>query len=256
MTDRLLQPGGFFQAFLLPLRAVAFILRRRALWPYVAVPALINGVLFVLGAALVFAFADDLLAALGWARPAAEGALGLLLAVLWAGALVLLVGVGLAATYVLVLLLGSVVASPFNDALSEQVELALTGGLVRPAGGFWQEAWRSLRSSVLVLLFYAACMIPVLLLGAVPVAGGVVAAAAGALVSAFFLTLEYTDAVLVRRGFTLGARLRLLRRVPARTFGFGLGTALLLWVPLLNFFCIPVAVVAGTALGLQTARTA
>ncbi|MEM1349459.1 MAG: EI24 domain-containing protein, partial [Myxococcota bacterium] len=72
----------------------------------------------------------------------------------------------------------------------------------------------------------------------------------GAACSAFLLTAEYTDTLLVRKGFTLRTKLAELRKRRRITLGFGLGVHLMLAIPLLNFLCVPIAVVAGTAMGL------
>jgi CysZ protein len=73
----------------------------------------------------------------------------------------------------------------------------------------------------------------------------------GAGVGAFFLTLEFTDLTLARHGYRLRQRLQLLRHHPGLTAGFGLGTSLLLWIPVVNVLCVPIAVVGGTALALS-----
>ncbi len=242
-------PVRFAHALGLPLRAARFVLGQPRLWPFVAVPALVNVVLFVAGAGLVLAYAGDMLGAV-WARPEAAALAGWVLLALWYAAFALVVGLGLVLAYVLVLLAGGIVASPFNDALSERTERVLTGRPVpQPDAPWWREAARSIASSAAVAGIYVALLAPVLLLNLVPVAGSLAATVLGWGLGAFFLSVEFTEGALARRGLRLRDRLALLRANAASALGFGLGTSLLLWIPLLNFVTIPVAVVAGAALG-------
>jgi CysZ protein len=110
-------------------------------------------------------------------------------------------------------------------------------------------------TTVLVLALYLLAMLPVVLLNLVPVVGSAAASAVGTVVSTFFLTLEYADFAMARRGYGLTDRLRLLRRHLPTTLGFGLGTALLLYVPVLNLLGMPVAVVGGTVVAVALDET-
>ncbi len=235
----------FGTALVLPLRAAAFLIGRPRLWPFALGPALVNVGLLIGAAALLFAYAEALLGLL-WARP--DGA-ALLLIWQLAYALTLVVGVGL--SYALVLLLGGVLASPFNDALSARTEAALTG---RPPQTYDEPlvrgVLRSVGSTAFITLVYGALLVPVLLLNLVPGLGSVAATLLGGALSAFFLALEYADVTFQRHGVRLRQKLRFLRGDIALAGGFGLGVGALLWVPLLNLLCIPVAVVAGTTLAL------
>ena len=243
--------GRFVQAFLLPLRAIGLLARRRALWPLVVMPMCINIMLFAAGVVLVVSLADDWLN-LWWARPEAAAWIEWFLVGVWylAWGLALVLGVGLA--YVLVLLVGGIVASPFNDALSERTEQVLTGQaeVPQPGGTFIGGILASVGSTAAITLLYVLLMIPVLLLNLMPGVGTMAAATVGGALGAFFVAFEYADTVLARYGLQLRAKLRLLRANLALALGFGLGTSLLLWVPFLNMLCIPVAVVGGTVLAL------
>lgn len=233
-------PSRFVRAFVLPWRGLGLLRRQRRWWPWALAPAAVHLVLFVAAAWGVAAGADAVVAA-WWAQP--EG--GLLQAA-WYAAVAVAVAVGLGLAYVLTLLVGGVLASPFVDALSERAEALLAGAAAEGGSG----VVRSIVASAAVLGLYVLLLLPVLLLNAVPVLGSLAATALGALLGAFFLALEFAGGVLERRGLGLRARLRLLRRHLALTLGFGLGAALMLWVPFVNLLVLPAVAVGGTALGL------
>lgn len=241
---------AFARALALPFRAAAFLAARRTLWLLAAVPALINVILFVIAAVLVLTYADTVVALL-WAQPPNGGAGADMLVVLRYLLYAAVVVFGLTAAYVVTLLLSGIVASPFNDALSVRVErLLLDRHTPSPEGSFVGEAVRSVFSTAAVTLLYAILMGPVLLLNLLPGVGSLAAVVLGAGLSAFFLALEFTDITLARRRYTLREKVHLLRTHPGLATGFGLSTSLLLWIPLLNALCVPIAVVGGTALAL------
>lgn len=245
----------FARALRLPLRAAAFLARTPRLWPFIVIPALINIVLFGIGVAVVLTNVDALLGWM-WVRPVGEGAVVYLLVGLWYLMRALIVIVGLVISYIFVLLVGGILGSPFNDALSERTEIMLTG---RPApeteGDFLGGIPRSIGSTAFITLIYLAVLLPILLLNLIPALGSVAATILGACLSAFFLSLEYADNTFERYGFSLKEKFRILRQNIALSGGVGLGTSLLLWIPLLNFLCIPIAVVSGTVLALGLVRS-
>lgn len=243
------------RALVLPLQAVRFLVGHRCLWPFVVVPALINLVLFVGSVGLVLAHADWVASAL-WTRPEVGGVLGALILGLWYALYAGVVVFGLVVAYVATVLIGGIVASPFNDALAERVEIRLAPGSKRPDSGrsWWGEFIHSVVSTATIALLYGVLLVPILLLNVIPVAGSMAATVLGTGLGAFFLALEYTDVTLSRYGMPLRQKLRLLREHWVLAGGFGLSTSFLLWIPLLNVLCIPIAVVGGTALALALVR--
>lgn len=245
-------PRALFRGLSLPIRSARFLITHRRLWSQAIVPVLIHGALLVGAVVLVFTYAD-LVATWLWAPPVADSLWAGALLALWYGLYAVLIVAGLIAGYAATLLISGVVASPFNDALSERAERLLRSGdapLPEDARSFWREALYSLRTTLFILLLYLALMAPVVLLNLLPGLGSVAATVLGTGVGAFFLTLEFTDITLARHGYRFRQKLRLLRAHPGLTAGFGLGTSLLLWIPVLNVLSVPIAVVGGTALAL------
>lgn len=245
-------PLRFAQALVLPVRAAVFLAGQRRLWPFVVLPALVNLVLFGLALFLALRYVGVVVEGV-WDRPVVDVFYEWLLLGLWYVLYALLVALSVVIAFVVVLLLGGIVASPFNDALSERVERILTGRREVPQAGdtFVGGVFKSMGSAAVITGLYLVLFLPVLLLHLVPGGGTLAATVLGAGLSAFFLALEYTDTTLVRYGFGVRQKIRLMRTHLALAGGFGLGASLLLWVPVLNVFCIPVAVVAGTALALS-----
>ena len=73
-------------------------------------------------------------------------------------------------------------------------------------------------------------------------------AAAGVGWTALFACAEYLDPPVARRGGSFAEVRRVLARRTGVALGFGLSITVLLCVPLLNLFLVPLAVVAGTLL--------
>lgn len=235
----------------LPFRAAKFLKNNRELVPLVIVPAVINFILFSVSAFLLLTNASDLLDWL-WARPIVDGVLDYLWLALWYVAYALALVLAVATSYVVVLVVGGIVASPFHDILSERTEKLLRGVDALPESdtAMVSDIIRSIFSSAFVGLTYIAVMIPILLLNLIPVAGSAAASVLGACVSAFFVSLEYSDPALERHDVRIKDKFGLIRENFALAGSFGLGTSMLLWVPFLNFLCMPIAVIGGTALAL------
>jgi CysZ protein len=145
---------------------------------------------------------------------------GLLTALRWlieliAGLLIMLLGL------VLVLVVSSIVAAPFNDALSEAVERILTGELAPPFSlrRMMADLVRSVRLELLKVL------------------------------------VDYVDWPAARRNWSVGDRVSFTRRQLPAVAGFGTGVWLLLFIPLINLLFMPAAVAGGTMLFIALQQT-
>lgn len=241
--------------FLLPFRALRFVLAHRSLWPLVIVPALLNIGIF---AALIYLLVPNAGTLLSWvwAFPEAAAWWGALLRTLWWVAVVIVALLSLLAAYGFTLLAAGIVASPFNDALSQRAEGLMLGPdrvPTRDEHAIWG-ILRSIFSSLIILLSYCMVMLPIFAFNLIPFAGQLAASLFSIVVSALFLSLEFTDPPMDRRGFGLREKFEALEDDRAFALGFGVGVAALLWIPLLNFLTIPIAVVGGSALGAVLAE--
>jgi CysZ protein len=171
---------------------------------------------------------------------------GPLRALAWAVRWLLLLALAVL-VYALFTLVGGVLASPFLDALSSRVERIRTGEVRASNDSFARAALRAVvlgaRRAALLVVLQLAILLLALVPGLAPVA-----AAAGMLVAAAFLALDYTAYPFDRRGVPFSERRRWFGRHRGALLAFGAGAFLTLFVPGLNFLCLPWLVVAGTIL--------
>ncbi len=179
-------------------------------------------------------FVGGLLAALRWV-------IGLI-----AGLLILVLGL------ILVVVLSSIVAAPFNDALSEAVERIATGAEAPPFSlrRMLADVGRAVRIELLKVVVYGAVVAPMFLASFfIPVIGQIISVV-GFLLTAVYLGVDYIDWPAARRNWSVADRVTLARRQLPAIAGFGTGVWVLLFVPVINLFFMPAAVAGGTILFL------
>jgi CysZ protein len=176
---------------------------------------------------------------------------GLLTALRWliqlvAGLLITLLGL------VVVLLLSSIVAAPFNDALSEAVEHILTGEAAPPFSlrRMLADIARTVRLELLKVLVYLGVVGPMFLASFIVPGVGQVISLAGFALTAVYLGIDYVDWPAARRDWSVRDRITFTRRQLPAVAGFGAGVWVLLFIPLINLFFMPAAVAGGTMLFL------
>jgi CysZ protein len=223
-----------------PLRAASLVLRVPRLRRLTALCAAVTLLIFAGWAWALWTFLPRILEAV-WRHP--DGAVGWLweLTLIVSGALAWLLG---AATLPLLAL------APLEDALVAATEAAVGAPPAPPsgvAGAARQAVSAVVRTAFRVTLLLVGQALLLVLQLVVP-AGAPVWAAAGVVWTALFACAEYLDPPLARRGGSFAEVRRVLARRTALALGFGLAVTVLLWVPLLNLFLLPLAVVAGTLL--------
>ncbi|RVU48579.1 hypothetical protein EA187_03880 [Lujinxingia sediminis] len=237
----------FIGGIKLPLKAMRFIAAHSMMWPWMIIPALINIVLFAITAVALVMNAPDLLGWL-WARPEATW-----LQIVWYAVLGVVLLASVVLSYVAVLMVAGVVASPFNDQLSVITERELCGRVANARDGESMATGilRSIAISLLTLTAYLACIFPLLFLHLIPGLGSLLNTVLGTMISAVFLAFEYSDAALDREGYSLKEKITRVRAQLDLAGGFGLGSTLLMLIPVVNLLVMPVAVVGGTMLGIE-----
>lgn len=153
-----------------------------------------------------------------------------------------------------VLMLTNLIAAPFNDALSEEVERLATGREPAPfsLSRLLADMVRTIRVELTKLLVYLLVMVPLFVLSlAVPVVGQVVYTVFGFVFTAMYFAIDYVDWPASRRALGVRYRANMARRYFPAMFGFGSAVWLLLLVPILNLFLMPAAVAGGTLLYLE-----
>jgi CysZ protein len=247
------------RGFRLAFQGVAFLARHRPLWKWAILPAAVNLVVFAAAFAVFLVFYDDLFTR-------ATGFLILeppqsWIAWLWVAPLRLLawmIGLLLILTALVVLffaflVLGTAIASPFLDILSQRVEEIVTGrvsedkttllGALRNIGG-------SIVLELRKLGFFVIVQVALFLLGLIPLLTPLTVVAA-TFFTMLFLPMEYASFAMDRRQMPFPTQRSLIWRQRWLMLGFGAAGFLTLLIPLLNFVCLPALVVGGTLLFLH-----
>lgn len=237
--------AGFARGFSYPLRAVKFLGKRPGLLKYLAIPFAINLLVFSLSVYFGLDMFDHLLQNYA---PSTQVWYGVILYYLaWTVAL-LLTTVLVFFTFTVV---GNLIASPFNELLSERCEAIRLGELPEQRfslGRFWQESKYALLVEIKKLAVFIICMLLLSAINLIPGLGSAIYALLAPLLTLFFLVVEYLAFVLMRKRLSFVEQRRYVFRHPVLMTGFGCGVFCLLAIPFVQFFCIPLAVVGATLL--------
>lgn len=226
----------------LTFRSAKLLLKTKELWGLAVVPAAINISLFLF-------FAITLLWNHAWFLPGEPTGEGFVTALLYAGwwiLRVILIPLLIFLAYFLAMLLAQVIASPFNDALSEKVETVLHGQPIAGPTGLADMVKGGIKGGFQALILAVGKLVIALPLGFIPVVGPVFTAT----IAAYFFAVDNTDYAFERRRYGIRQKLRKLLDDKALTLGFGMSVWAVFAIPLLNFFCMPLAVIGGTTLAL------
>lgn len=246
-------PAQFARGFSDPWRALGFLFRTPSLWPLAIMPFVI-GLLVYAGSIwagwhfmsgwLEGSFFDQ---GEGWSETGWQF-LGYLIAILfW---IVML----LAVTFLFVPL-STLIANPFNDLLSEKTERLYRGAEVNAPftlAALWRSLHTGLAGEIRRFISVTFLLIAAFALNLIPVAGQALYTIASTMITINFLSLEYTSFSMDRRLYTWDQKKRFLRGHRARSWGFGAMAMLILMVPLVNAFFIPISAIAGTMLFCDT----
>ena len=164
--------------------------------------------------------------------------------------------IGLGAVFFMVLFaVGALTApnlllAPLQDPLSEATEVCC-GDFTSPPftlGAAMRGIVESLGHTVLRFAFMALGLVVLFPLNLVPGAGSVLWLVLSSIWSMFWLAAEHLSNPMARHLRPFRQVIGALRKRLLLSLGFGATLWVLLWVPVLNFFLMPVAVVAGTLL--------
>lgn len=243
MNDKKLP--GFFRGLSMPFRGIGFVVRNPRLARIWILPVILV-ILLTTGGCMLSSWASH------WAADSLTGPQPDVVSravVHWAAQLVVLL-VGGALSMVLAIVLAPVVAAPFNELLGEEVERIELG--IKPPDfsvkKMGRDVFRTVRLELAKLAFYLIVVGPLALVGLFVGPLGFVASVVGFFFTAAYFALDYVDGPLTRRNVGVRRRFQLLRQHPAPMLGFGIGVWLVLFVPFVNLFFMPAAVVGGTRL--------
>ncbi|MET0403306.1 MAG: EI24 domain-containing protein [Cystobacter sp.] len=240
-------PADFLQGLALIGRATGLIFRTPRLLGLSLLCAAFTLAALVGLFALLWMYVPDLLGAL-WTRP--EPWAG---RILWGFVLVLL--------FLVLFVVGAsvgvpLVLAPLQDPLSERTEERCGGPAARPTP-FLRSLILGISHTLARAFFLFLGLAVILPLNLVPGVGNMAWVVLGALWTMLWLAGEHLAAPMTRHQYPFAEVRRVMRLRWPLCLGFGAGVYVLLWLPLLNNFFLPVAVVGGTLLyrGLLAAGT-
>jgi CysZ protein len=247
--------SNFSRGFFYPFRAGKFIKSHPVLLKYVIVPFLINVV--VLSGAVYWGLFFFNSVVVNYIPQGDAWYWAILSYFLWTVAVLI--------TMVLVFfcftVTGAIIASPFNDILSEKTEETLTA---TPNDEpfifkiFLKDAMHTVMDESKKIIIFVILMVLLLPLNLLP-GGSLPYSVLTVMLTVFFLVVEYTGYVFYRKHLTFKDQRRFIFSQKFLMLGFGIGIMGVLAVPFLQFFCIPLGVVGATQLwhdlsGLETVQ--
>lgn len=233
----------FFRGLAAPFRAMALLAKSSRLRKLAALPLLVNIVLFAVGVPVTIWLLAGWAGGLVPSEGVVQGALRALLQIV-VGLAVL---VGAVFTFVIV---GNIVAAPFNSRLSEAIEEQLTGR-VSPGGGVMRDALRGILTALgrlgLFLLLYP----PIFAVQFVPGIGVLLHPVLAAVYGAFVLSIDFSDPTFERHYTRFRDKAGHVWRRKGLYLGFGLTAVAMAIIPIVNFLLLPVGVTAAAMLYLE-----
>ena len=231
-----------------PFRAISFLFSNLKLVRYFLIPLSINIVIFGLGTWAFFHYFGELLNALFntpevWYQYIIYYFAATVLGLLFAVALVF----GFTAV-------GNLIASPFNDVLSERTEEIRTGKNIDEPFSFkvlMGDAQTAVGNELRKIGLLILIQVTLLIINFVPIVGTVIYAICSPLSVIFFLAYEYMDFSLSRKRLRFGEKWRLIFDHKGACFGMGATFFFTTVIPFVNFFVMPVAVISATLLYVQ-----
>lgn len=144
--------------------------------------------------------------------------------------------------YFLYLPVARVLLAPFAEALSRKTHAINAGNAIRQSDlGSARAMWEGLK----LVMFQSVIALLALALGLIfPPVGAPV----GVIVAIFLCGLDFFDIPLSTRGLRLRRKLSVIWRNKSLAIGFGAAAYLMLLIPVINLFSLPVGVIGATLL--------
>jgi CysZ protein len=236
---------NFSRGFFAPFRSVSILRGNPRLIQYVLIPFLINTIVF---SGAVYLGLDFFGSTVVEHIPQGE-------AWYWAVLYWFLWIVAVLLTAVLVFfsftVVGNLLASPFNDLLSERTEEVLSGRFNEESfsfRGFFRDAAQTILMEAKKMWVFVVVMIFILPFNLLPGIGNGIYTILAVSLTLFFLCFEYLGFVLVRKRQFFREQKRYIFARKFLMLGFSCGVMALLAIPFFQLLCIPLAVIGATRL--------
>jgi len=148
-------------------------------------------------------------------------------------------------------IIGNLIASPFNELLSERTEILIGGSLADEPFNlrrFWKESRYAIIVEIKKMVVFVVCMVLLFGINFIPGIGSLIYAFLAPAFTLFFLAVEYMAFVLMRKQLSFTEQRRYIFKRPILMLGYACGVFCMLAIPFVQFFCIPLAVVGATLL--------
>lgn len=236
---------NFSRGFFAPFRSVQILRYNPRLLQYILIPFLINLVVFTSAVALGLDFFGNTVVA--YIPQGDTWYWAVLYWFLWVVA-VLLTAVLVFFSFTVV---GNLLASPFNDLLSERTEEVLSGKVTEEAfalGRFFREAWQTLLMEAKKMWIFVVVMVFILPLNLFPGIGNSIYTVLAICLTLFFLCFEYLGFIMVRKRQFFREQKNFIFARKFLMLGFSCGVMAILAIPFFQMLCIPLAVIGATRL--------
>ncbi|MCL4113612.1 UNVERIFIED_CONTAM: hypothetical protein GTU68_001045 [Idotea baltica] len=220
---------------------------QKGIRPFVVIPLLVNIGVFSLGIWLAKSQFEILMTSLlGWL----PSWLSWVEYLLWPIFAILI----LIAIFYTFTIIANLIASPFNSLLAERVEQKLNGQPVAEFKGIKENLKNASKAvgSEVSKAMYSLKWLPVLLIITVIPGVNFIAPFAWGIYGAWMLSLQYTDFAMGNHQLFVKDELPILRKNRSAALGFGGILTLLMMIPVVNFFVMPVGVAGGAAFWVKS----
>jgi len=146
---------------------------------------------------------------------------------------------------------GNLLASPFNDLLSERTEEVFSGKITDEhfsLGRFFREAWQTILLEVKKIWVFVVIMVLIVPLNLLPGIGNSLYSLLAISLTLFFLCFEYLGFVMVRKHQFFREQKKYIFARKFLMLGFSCGVLAILAIPFMQLLCIPLAVMGMTRL--------
>jgi CysZ protein len=236
---------NFARGFFAPFRSVRILRSNPRLIQYVLIPFLINTIVF---SGAVYLGLDFFSTTVVEYIPQGDAWYwSVLYWFLWVVA-VLLTAVLVFFSFTVV---GNLLASPFNDLLSERTEEVLSGNHNDETfafGRFFRDALSTILLEAKKMWVFVVVMVLILPLNLLPGVGNTLYTVLAISLTLFFLCFEYLGFVLVRKRQFFRDQKNYIFARKFLMLGFSCGVMAILAIPFFQLLCIPLAVIAATRL--------
>lgn len=235
--------GNFSRGFFTPFRSLRVLRAHPRLVQYILIPFLINLLVFSGAVYLGLDFFGSTV--VNYIPQGDAWYWSILYWLVWTVA-VLLTAVLVFFTFTVV---GNLIASPFNDLLSERTEEVLTRRTHDEPFSlrqFARDAWQTILLEARKISVFVLVMLLILPLNLLPGIGSTIYSVLAISLTLFFLCIEYLGFVMVRKRRFFGDQRRFIMARKFLMLGFGCGVLAILSIPFFQFLCIPLAVIGAT----------